>query len=37
MAGKGKGTPMREGECRCTRKGMKYCQKSGRVRFTGKC
>lgn len=31
------GTPMREGECRCTRKHMRYCKKGGRVRITGKC
>ncbi|MBA7512108.1 hypothetical protein ES705_04127 [subsurface metagenome] len=37
MASKGKGTPMRDGECRCTRKGMKYCKTAKGVRFQGKC
>ncbi|MBA7606700.1 hypothetical protein ES703_13850 [subsurface metagenome] len=37
MASKRKGTPMRDGECRCTRKNMKYCKTAKGVRFTGKC
>jgi len=27
---------MREGECRTTRKGAKYCLRGGKVRFTRK-
>ena len=27
---------MHEGECRTTKKGMKYCMKGGRVHFAGK-
>ncbi|MBA7518596.1 hypothetical protein ES705_10667 [subsurface metagenome] len=38
MASKGsKGSKMQPGECRCTRKGMKYCKTAKGVRFTGKC
>ena len=32
-----KGTKMRPGECRCTRKGMKFCYTPKGVRFVGKC
>ncbi len=28
--------PMRNGECRTTRKGAKYCKKGGKVRFVKK-
>ena len=28
---------MRPGECRCTRKGVKYCYTPRGVRFAGKC
>jgi len=28
---------MRPGECRCTRKGVKYCYTPRGVRFVGRC
>lgn len=33
LAGKRRGSPMRMGECRRTRKGRKYCKKKEGVRF----
>jgi len=38
MARKGSNSrPMQPGECRCTRRGMKYCKTAKGVRFQGKC
>lgn len=35
MARRRKGK-LREGECRKTKKGIKYCKRRGKVRFVGK-
>ncbi len=37
MAKKSRGSSMKVGQCKCTRKGVRYCMTPKGVRFKGKC